>query len=45
VKKFLYSQGKRKCKDQYGSSVRNYMRDFGGFETQAIVAQNNPTVQ
>jgi hypothetical protein len=44
VKKFLYSQGKRKCKDQYGSSVRSYMRDFGGFETAAIVAQNNPRV-
>ena len=45
VKKFLYSQGKRKCKDQYGSSVRNYMRDFGGFDTEAIVAQNDPKVK
>lgn len=44
VKRFLYSHGKRKCRDQYGSSVRNYMRDFGGFETQAIVAQNDPKV-
>ncbi|MFZ4436344.1 MAG: peptidoglycan-binding protein LysM [Flavobacterium psychrophilum] len=44
VKRFLYSQGKRKCRDQYGSSVRTYMRDFGGFETTAIVAQNNPRV-
>ena len=45
VKKFLYSQGKRKCKDQYGSSVRKYMRDFGGFDTDAIVAQNDPKVK
>lgn len=45
VKKFLYSQGKRKCKDQYGSSVRSYMRDFGGFDTEAIVAQNDPKVK
>jgi hypothetical protein len=45
VKKFLYSQGKRKCKDRYGSSIRSYMRDFGGYETQAIVAQNNPKVK
>ncbi len=45
VKRFLYSQGKRKCRDQYGSSVRSYMRDFGGFETACIVAKNNPKVK
>lgn len=45
VKRFLYSKGKRKCRDQYGSSVRSYMRDFGGFETACIVAKNNPKVK
>jgi hypothetical protein len=45
VKRFLYSKGKRKCRDRYGASVRTYMRDFGGFETNSIVAQNNPKVK
>lgn len=41
VKKFLKSQGKYKCKDQYGSSVKSYMQEFAGYETSGIVANSN----
>jgi hypothetical protein len=45
VKKFFRHQGKRYFKDAYGTSVRSYMRDFGGYETAGIVADSNATVQ
>ena len=45
VKRFLKSNGKRKCKDNYGTSVMTYMRDFGGYETAGIKAEANATVQ
>jgi hypothetical protein len=41
VKKFLKSNGKQKCKDAYGSSVKSYMKKFGGYETSGIVAKSN----
>ncbi len=45
VKLFLNSDGKRKCKDDYGTSVRTYMRDFGNYETAGIIAKKNATVE
>ncbi|WP_396159203.1 peptidoglycan-binding protein LysM [Flavobacterium sp.] len=45
VKRFLNSNGERKCKDEYGTSVKTYMRDFGGFETKGIIAIKNAKVQ
>lgn len=45
VKRFLNSNGQRKCKDDYGTSVRTYMRDFGGFETTGIRAIKNAQVK
>ena len=45
VKRFLNTDGKRKCKDNFGTSVRSYMRDFGGFETSGIVAERNAKVK
>lgn len=45
VKRFLESGGKRKCKDEYGTSVKTYMRDFGGFETYGIRAVKNAQVK
>jgi hypothetical protein len=45
VKKFFRHQGKRYFKDAYGTSVRTYMRDFGGYETAGIVADSYATVQ
>lgn len=45
VKRFLNSNGKKKCKDDYGTSVKSYMRDFGGFETSGIKAVKNAQVK
>ena len=45
VKRFLNSNGERKCKDEYGTSVKTYMRDFGGFETTGIKAIKNAQVK
>lgn len=44
VKRFLNSNGEKKCKDDYGTSVKTYMRDFGGFETTGIKAIKNAQV-
>jgi hypothetical protein len=44
VKRFLNSNGEKKCKDDYGTSVRTYLRDFGGFETKGIIAIKNAKV-
>ena len=45
VKSYLNSTGRRKCKDNYGASVKQYMRDFGGYETSGIVADINARVR
>ena len=45
VKKFLSTNGRRKCKDNYGTSIKHYIRDFGGYETSGIVANNNAKVK
>ena len=44
VKRFLESNGKRKCKDEYGTSIKTYMRDFAGFETTGIKAVKDAKV-
>ena len=44
VKRFLNSNGEKKYKDDYGTSVKTYMRDFGGFETTGIKAIKNAQV-
>jgi hypothetical protein len=41
VKKFLKSNGKNISKDQYGSTVKSYMKEFGGYETAGIIAKSN----
>lgn len=45
VKKFFKSAGKRYLKDGYGTSLRSYMKRFGGYETSAIIADSNARVQ
>ena len=45
IKKFLHSNGKRKIKDAYGSSVKTYLKDFGGYETQNIKARKSPRIR
>ena len=44
VKKFLKSHGKRDIRDNYGSSIKGFMKKFGGYETSAIVADSNARV-
>jgi len=44
VKKFFRNNGNRYFKDAYGTSIRSYMRDFGGYETSGIVADGNAKV-
>ena len=44
VKKFFRYKGNRYFKDAYGTSIRSYMRDFGGYETSGIVANINAKV-
>ena len=45
VKRFLNTRGERKCRDEYGTSVRTYLRDFGGFDTRRIKAIKNAKVE
>jgi hypothetical protein len=45
VKRFLNTDGKRKCKDDYGTSVQTYIRDFGNYETAGIIATKNAKVE
>jgi hypothetical protein len=45
IKRFLNSNGERKCKDEYGTSVRTYLRDFAGYETHGIKAIKNAKVE
>ena len=44
VKKFFRSNGTRYLRDAYGTSVRSYMKAFGGYDTSFIVADNNAVV-
>ena len=44
VKRFLKSNGAKKCKDAYGTSVKSYMKEFGGYETDCIVADKNASL-
>jgi hypothetical protein len=45
VIKFFRHEGKRYFKDAYGTSIRSYMREFGGYETSGIIADKNASVQ
>lgn len=44
VKRFLKSNGERKCKDAYGTSVKAYLKEFGGYETGHIQADKNASI-
>ena len=44
VRKFLRSNGKIKCADAYGSTVKSYMKQFSGYETSGIEAESNAKV-
>lgn len=36
VKRFLKTNGRRKCKDSYGTSIKEYMEDFSGYDMSSI---------
>jgi hypothetical protein len=38
VKRFLKTNGRKKCKDGYGTSILEYMQDFAGYDTSSIEA-------
>lgn len=44
VKKFLRTNGEKKCKDSYGTSVKSYMHQFAGYETSGIIAEKSAKV-
>ncbi len=44
VKKYFRSNGKRYIRDTYGTSIRSYIKAFGGFDTSFIVADSNANV-
>lgn len=44
VKKYFRNNGRRLLKDAYGTSIRSYLKAFGGYDTSFIVANNNAIV-
>src|SRR5690606_2849902 len=45
VKGFLRSNGKKGFKDGFGTSLKSYIRKFGGYDTSNIVAHPSPKVK
>ena len=45
VKNFLKSNGTRGFKDGFGTSLKSYIKRFGGYDTSNIVANPNPKVK
>ena len=45
VKKFFKSNGRRQIRDGYGTSLKSYMKAFGGYETSGIIADSNAKVK
>ena len=45
VKNFLRSNGRRGFRDGFGTSLKTYIKKFGGYDTSAIVAHPQPKVQ
>jgi len=44
VKKYLRSNGTKKFKDAYGSSIEHYLEQFSGFNTSFIEANKKPAL-
>ena len=44
VRKYLESNGKKKCRDGFGTSIKSYLRQFAGYETQNIIADSTAKV-
>jgi hypothetical protein len=44
VKKYFRYNGKRYFKDAYGTSLRSYLKKFGGYDTSFIIADSTASV-
>lgn len=44
VKKYFRYKGKRFFKDAYGTSLRSYLKRFGGYDTSFIIADSTASV-
>ncbi|WP_159801560.1 peptidoglycan-binding protein LysM [Flavobacterium sp. MK4S-17] len=44
VKKFLHSNGNRGFRDGFGTSLKSYIKKFGGYDTSNIIANPQPKV-
>jgi hypothetical protein len=44
VKKYFRYKGKRYFKDAYGTSIRSYLKKFGGYDTSFIIADSTARV-
>lgn len=45
VKKFFKNKGKRRIKDNFGTSLESYMKKFGGYDTSFIEANSNAKIK
>ena len=45
VKKFLKNKGNRSIKDNYGTSLKSYLKKYGGYDTSFIIADNDANVK
>lgn len=45
VKNFLHSNGRRVFRDGFGTSIKSYIRKFGGYDTSGIVPHPEPKVK
>lgn len=45
VKNYLHSNGKRKFKDGFGTSMKSYFKLFGGYDTSHIIPNMNAKVK
>lgn len=44
VKSFFKNKGARHFRDAYGTTLRSYMKDFGGYDLSYIEADSNATI-
>lgn len=44
VIKFFKSNGEQKTEDEYGTSIRSYLKEFAGYETKKIPAVKNAKI-
>ena len=45
VKRFLHSNGKKGFRDGFGTSLKSYIKKFGGYDTSNIIAHPSPKVK